>query len=95
MYETLFNAAVKAAENAYCKYSGFRVGAALLTADGSIFTGCNVENASYSLTICAERNAVFKAISEGASSFSAIAVAGSSSDDFQSPAFPAERVFRC
>ncbi len=84
----LFKAAVKAAENSYCEYSKFRVGAALLTADGRIFTGCNIENASYSLTICAERTAVFKAVSEGVATFSAIAVAGSLNDDFSKPCVP-------
>lgn len=64
----------KAKANAYAPYSGFRVGAALLTVDGSIFTGCNVENSSYSLTICAERNAVFKAVCEGHARFKAIAI---------------------
>ena len=63
---------------AYAPYSKFRVGAALLTARGKVFTGCNVENSSYSLTICAERTAIFKAISEGHQRFKALAVA---SDD--------------
>lgn len=63
---------------AHAPYSKFRVGAALLTKKGKVFTGCNVENSSYSLTICAERSAVFKAISEGHTQFVAIAV---SSDD--------------
>jgi len=88
MYGDLFKEAVKAAGYAYCKYSGFHVGAALLSADGRIFTGCNVENVSYSLTICAERNAVFKAVSEGVTAFSAIAVAGSSTSDFSRPCVP-------
>lgn len=78
----LYSLAVKAAKNSYCKYSNFSVGAALLTADGRIFTGCNVENASFSLTNCAERTAVFKAVSEGVASFKAIAVAGGANGDF-------------
>lgn len=72
----LCNAAVKAMGNAYVPYSRFRVGAALLTVDGKLFTGCNIENASYSPTVCAERVAFFKAISEGEREFSAIAIAG-------------------
>ncbi len=88
MYDDLFKAAVRAAENAYCRYSGFHVGAALLSVDGRIFTGCNVENSSYSLTLCAERNAIFKAVSEGVTAFSAIAVAGSSTSDFSKPCVP-------
>ena len=84
----LFSAAVKAAVNSYSPYSHFRVGAALMAADGRIFTGCNIENASYSLTNCAERTAVFKAVSEGVTKFKAIAVVGSSDGDFLRPCQP-------
>lgn len=66
--------AKQAREKAFAPFSGFKVGAALRTKDGRIFTGCNIENASYSLTVCAERVAVFKAVSEGATEFEAIAV---------------------
>ena len=84
----LFDAAVRAAAYSRSKYSHFRVGAALLAADGRIFTGCNIENASYSLTVCAERTAIFKALSEGVSEFRAIAIAGSSDSDFSKPCVP-------
>ena len=86
--DELFALAVQAAQKSYSKYSGFHVGAALLTADGKVFTGCNIENASYSLTVCAERTAVFKAVSEGCNQFRAIAVAGSSDDNFIKPCVP-------
>jgi cytidine deaminase len=65
LIKKLQNAAVLAMKNAYCKYSRFPVGAAVETKDGSIFSGCNVENASYGLSICAERNAIFQAIAAG------------------------------
>ncbi len=84
----LFSIAVKAAGNSYSPYSGFRVGAALLSADGRIFTGCNIENASFSLANCAERTALFKAVSEGSRDFRAIAVAGSSDGDFSKRCVP-------
>jgi len=71
----LTDAALAARAHAYAPFSKFRVGAAIETEDGRIFTGCNVENATYGLTICAERVAVFKAISEGARKFRRIAVA--------------------
>ncbi len=76
----LLNMAFEAAENAYAPYSGLRVGAALECADGSVFLGCNVENASFSDTICAERTAVVKAVSEGRCSFRRIAVAADSEE---------------
>lgn len=72
----LVKTAVTAAEKSYSPYSGYKVGAALLTHSGRVFTGCNIENSSFSATVCAERTAFFKAISEGESKFSAIAVAG-------------------
>ena len=84
----LLKLAEEAAKNSYSCYSGFRVGAALLAEDGSVFTGCNIENASFSLTNCAERTAVFKAVSEGRRSFKAIAVVGSSDEDFSKPCIP-------
>ncbi len=74
--QTLIKFALEAREYAYAPYSDFCVGAALLTKDGKIFTGCNIENASYTPTNCAERTAFFKAISEGEREFSAIAVVG-------------------
>lgn len=70
----LYRDALKATENAFAPFSHFHVGAALLTRDGRIFTGVNVENSSYGATICAERTALVKAISEGARTFAAIAV---------------------
>ncbi|MBQ7106749.1 MAG: cytidine deaminase [Clostridia bacterium] len=73
----LIDAAKCAQENAYSPYSNFCVGAALLCGDGKIYTGCNIENSSYSATVCAERTAFFKAISEGQKDFTAIAVIGS------------------
>lgn len=78
--ELLLQKAKSAMDNAYVKYSNFKVGAALLTKSGKIFTGCNIENASYSATICAERVAFTKAISEGEKEFEAIAIVSSSED---------------
>jgi len=72
--ETLISAATQARENAHAPYSNFCVGAALRATSGRIFGGCNVENATYGLTVCAERIAIFKAISEGERGFDAISV---------------------
>jgi cytidine deaminase len=74
MLEEMASLAREARKRAYAPYSRFKVGAALKTRSGEIVTGCNVENASYGLTLCAERVAVFKAVSEGLSGFDAIAV---------------------
>ena len=76
----LVELALRARENAYAPYSRFYVGAALLCADGTVYTGCNIENASYPCGICAERTAASKAISEGNREFTALAVAGSSEE---------------
>lgn len=84
----LIREAVKARECAYAPYSGYKVGAALLSEDGCIYRGCNVENASYGLSNCAERTAVFKGISEGASSFVAIAIVGAKTEDAPDYAYP-------
>jgi cytidine deaminase len=73
--DELIETARQALGHAHAPYSGYRVGAALLCADGTVFTGCNVENASYGLTNCAERTAVFSAITAGQTTFSAIAIA--------------------
>ena len=72
----LVNLAKEARTHAYVPYSGYAVGAALLCADGTVYQGCNIENASYSPTVCAERVAVFKAVYDGRRDFAAIAVVG-------------------
>ena len=76
----LMDAAMHARENAYTPYSGFQVGAALLCEDGTLYTGCNIEAASYGNTICAERTALCKAVSDGKRRFSMIAVAALTDD---------------
>jgi len=82
--ESLLKEAIAAQEKAYSPYSKFKVGAAIRTKDGKIFTGCNIENVSYSMTICAERVAVFKAVSAGHTEFEAIAISASS----EQPIYP-------
>lgn len=83
-WDFLIKEAIKAKEFAYAPYSGFRVGAAILTPEGKIFSGCNVENASYGATICAERTAIVKTVSDGKIKIKAIAIA-SDSDDYTFP----------
>jgi len=78
--QELVRLAKEAMENAYVPYSHFKVGAALLAKDGKVFKGCNIENASYGATNCAERTAVFKAVSEGYREFEKIAIVASSGD---------------
>jgi cytidine deaminase len=79
--EALFAEAQKAAAFAYAPYSKFRVGAALLAEDGSVFSGCNVENRSFGLTICAERNALCQGVAKGKRSFVALAIASPDSPE--------------
>ncbi len=80
-YKDLISQALEARRYAYAPYSHFRVGAALLCADGRIFRGCNIENAAFSPSMCAERTAFSKAVSEGYGDFIAIAIVGASSDN--------------
>lgn len=74
-------AALAMLEYSYAPYSGFRVGAALLTEAGELYTGCNIENAAFGPTICAERTAIFKAVSEGKRSFSSIVIVGGQAEE--------------
>lgn len=93
----LIKIAKSAAENSYSPYSGYTVGAALLSKDGRVFTGCNIENAAYSPTNCAERTAVFKAVSEGVREFEKIAVVGGyqlNFNDFFAPCGVCRQVLR-
>jgi cytidine deaminase len=78
-YKELIIRAIEAREKAYVPYSKFKVGATVLTEDEEIFTGCNIENASYGATNCAERTAIFKAVSEGHTKIKAIAIVGDTS----------------
>ncbi len=82
--QKLINVAKAAMQRAYAPYSNFPVGAALITKDGRIYSGCNVENASYGLTCCAERVAIFKAVADGVTDFQALAVIG----DTKTPCSP-------
>jgi cytidine deaminase len=83
-YKELIQAARKAKKYSHSPYSKFRVGAAVLTKSGKIYTGCNIENSSYSLTVCAERTALFKAVSEGEKKFLAMVIS-TDVKDFISP----------
>jgi cytidine deaminase len=83
-YKELINSAIDIRERAYVPYSNFKVGAAVLTGNDKIYSGCNIENASYGATNCAERTAIFKAISEGEKSIKAIAIIG----DVENYTFP-------
>jgi len=76
MIEKLVDRAIQMRENAYAKYSDFLVGAAILGSDGNIYSGCNIENVSFSATVCAERTALFNGVTNGCTSFEAIAIAG-------------------
>lgn len=84
IYKELIKKALEAKEFAYCPYSNYKVGAALLTRSGKIYMGCNIENASFGATNCAERTAIFKAVSKGDTDFVAIAIV-TSSNDFAKP----------
>lgn len=86
--EKLIRAALEARSHSYAPYSHFQVGAALLTKEGRIYEGCNIENAAYTPTICAERSAFFRAVYEGERAFAAIAIAGSPEGECVSYAAP-------
>lgn len=83
-FRALVDAAKEVRKNAYSPYSGVKIGAAVLTSSGKVFAGCNIENSSYGLSCCAERTAIFKAVSEGSRDLVAIAIVGKSRD-FTSP----------
>ena len=86
--KTLIKLAMEARENSYCPYSGFAVGAALQTKEGKIYQGCNIENAAFTPTNCAERTAFFKAVSEGEQEFCRIAIVGGKKDGALKPTSP-------
>ena len=84
----LVKKAYEAMQNSYSPYSGFKVGAALLTKSGKVYTGCNIENAAFSPTNCAERTAFFKAVSEGEKEFTAIAIVGGKNGEITDFCYP-------
>ncbi len=86
MVKDLINKAIEARKFSYSPYSGFQVGAALLCKDGTVYTGCNVENAAYGPSNCAERTAIFKAVSEGKREFEKIAIVGGMEGESVAPA---------
>ena len=86
--KTLIKLAMEAREKSYCPYSGFAVGAALQTKEGKIYQGCNIENAAFTPTNCAERTAFFKAVSEGEQEFCRIAIVGGKKDGALKPTSP-------
>lgn len=86
--QELCTLAIKSMNNAYSPYSGYKVGAALLCDNGKAFTGCNVENSSYGATVCAERTAIFKAVSDGERDFSMLAVAGGNENELSDKFLP-------
>ena len=86
--KTLIKLAMEARENSYCPYSGFAVGVALQTKEGKIYQGCNIENAAFTPTNCAERTAFFKAVSEGEQEFCRIAIVGGKKDGALKPTSP-------
>ncbi len=83
--EELIKLAIEEVNNSYSPYSKFKVGAAILTTTGKVFTGCNIENSAYSPSICAERVAIFKAISEGYKEFDKIAIVGGNLNEYCPP----------
>ena len=84
----LIRKALEARKMSYSPYSGFAVGAALMDSEGDIYTGCNIENASYPATVCAERTAFFKAVSDGVREFKMIAIVGGCTEHLEEYAFP-------
>lgn len=94
MFKILISKAMEARKGAYAPYSKYLVGAALLTDNMTVYTGCNIENASYGATNCAERTAIFKAVSEGERNFNAIAIVGAPADSEMDTVF-SEYAFPC